>query len=422
MAVVSALGCATKSSMMPAPLAVRLSGADPFALVPPEQRSTTVRVYYATNRAPASPGSNGARYGATLTDEIRLGTATVRLAPQAWDWDRLTSETLAGARPEQSVTGVEELGTLGFATDRNPVASLSADGLPGRAEARFTGTIRSALEACNHRDIFVYVPGINQTFEVGLRRMAEFSHYLDRDGVFLAYAWPAHAHPFAYDADRRHAIASVDGFVRFIRLLEDETEADRIHIITSSAGAPLVSGLLIAMHERQPGAPAPGQTRIGQVIYAASDQDIVAFREMLLNGADEVPEHITIYSSSVDLGLVLTRHFGSGDKTIGRLPANLSDPTASVLRSHSARVTVVDATVAVHYAGRGDMWAHRYWYLNPWVSSDLLAVLRHGLAPDERGLVAGHEGALWCFPPDYPDRLRAEMAACPLAGQAQAAR
>lgn len=414
------LGCASKSAMMPAPLAVRLAGGDPFDLVPPEQRSTTVGVFYATNRAPKSSGTAGATYGAALAEQVRFGAATVRLGPDGWDWDRLTREILDGARPDAIVVHVEEIGALDAARVGDSGTPPPAKGPPDGAEARFAAMINAALATCHHRDIFIYVPGINLTFEIGLRRMAEFSHYLDRDGVFLTYAWPAHPHPFAYDADRRNAIASVEGFTRFVGFLEDETDADRIHLITSSAGAPLVSGLLATMHERRPD--MAGQTRIGQVIYAASDQDVAGFREMLLAGADEVSEHITVYASSVDLGLVLTRHFGSGDKTIGRLPANLFDDTASVLRSHSGRVTVVDATVAVEHAGRGDLWAHRYWYLNPWVSSDLLAVLRHGLGPDARGLLAGQDGALWTFPPDYPERLHAEMAACPLAGRAHATR
>jgi esterase/lipase superfamily enzyme len=266
--------------------------------------------------------------------------------------------------------------------------------------------------------VYVYVPGFNVTFELALRRMAEFSHYLGRDGVFVAYAWPAHSHPFAYDMDRRSAMQSAGRFRDFVQYLAENTGAEKIHLIASSAGAPVVSGALVAMREECGATMTPAQmrerTRLGHVVYAASDQDVDGFRAMLLSGADELAEHITVYSSSEDLGLVLTRHFGSGDKTIGRLPAHLTEADAALLRERAAHVTVVDATGALDDAGRGGMWSHSYWYLNSWVSSDLLGLLRHGISAERRGLVATRDGAMWGFPEDYPERLREHLMACRL--------
>jgi len=295
----------------------------------------------------------------------------VRFGAEGWDWDELNARTAAGERPAITVTQVRETDALETGSDEDGgasiLASMSAEGLPLEAGTVFAARVNAQLESSTGRDVFIYVPGINLTFELGVRRMAEFGHYLGRDGVFVTYAWPAHDHPFAYGTDRRSARRSVEGFREFLRFLATETDAERIHLITSSAGAPVVSETLAALRDERPGVPAAAVrqgTRIGEVIYAASDQGVDDFRAMLDSGAADMADHITIYSSSMDMGLVLTKVFGSGDRTIGRLPAHMRDDDAAHFAEWSDRVTVVDVTNAMGPAGRGDFWAHRYWYLH----------------------------------------------------------
>ena len=62
--------------------------------------------------------------------------------------------------------------------------------------------------------------------------------------------------------------------------------------------------------------------------------------------------------------------------------------------------------VGVKRAAKGK-GGHGYWYQNPWVSSDVLLMIKYDLGPAERGLVRGADGAVWVFPEDYPERLRA---------------
>ena len=65
-----------------------------------------------------------------------------------------------------------------------------------------------------------------------------FVVYVSDEAHFVAYAWPAHTHPFLYGVDRRQAMESIEGFIGFVRFLDERTEARRIHLVTSSAGAP----------------------------------------------------------------------------------------------------------------------------------------------------------------------------------------
>ncbi len=425
-AVALALPCCSSGvRMMPAPLAVREAGTDPFSSIAPGLRSVTVDVFYATNRAPVPSESSRARYGSAVGGSLRVGSAQVRFGPPEWGWDELVASTAAGERPSISVVGVEEFGVLGTAGESGVLtaqsgASMATGGMPMSVREVYAAILNERLARSTGRDVFIYVPGFNLTFELGIRRVAEFSHYLGRDGVFLAYAWPAHSHPFAYWTDRRNARRSAVGFREFLRFLAEQTDVDRIHLITNSAGAPVVSDVLVAIHEEYPGTPPEEVrriTRIDNVVYAASDQSAGGFREMLHSGSAAMATHITVYSSSVDMGLLLTRVFGSRDLTIGRFPSHISADDAALLRERAERVTVVDVTGAIGPAGRGDFWAHRYWYLNPWVSSDLLGVLRHRMPPAQRGLTPSEDGTMWEFPADYVERVREQIRGCGLTWQ-----
>lgn len=396
-------GCGA-ARMMPTPLAVREVGIWPARV---GEDGRTVEVYYATTRGLWDESAAGVRYKSEPSGALRLGSAGVRLGDM--DRESLGRGVVAGARASSRVVRVEEFG--GVEAGAEVQRSLLREAL--RARAGPGG------------DVIVYVPGFNSSFRENVRLVAEFSYFLGPDTPLVLYSWPAHSHPFAYTMDRRRARESVAGFREFLRFLAEDAGAGRVHVLTSSAGAPVVSGALEAIRaeyaDTDPAA-VRERTRIGEVVYAASDQGEREFFEVLESGAAAMAEHITVYASRDDLGLVLTRHLGSGDITIGRLPAHLNAGEEARLLEHAARVTVVDATRASRFAGRGGIWAHSYWHLNPWVSSDLLGVLRHRLEPSRRGLAAAREGAIWEFPADYPERLGEVLVGCGLLWEGELAK
>lgn len=393
-------GCSLQPRMIPAPLAVREASAWPPEALGP---GTTVEVYYVTTRRPTEGPGGGAHYSAEPGHQTRFGTANVRFGDEGWDSYRLADAIAAGRRVRSRLDEVRELD-------------------PARENEAFFGALRGSD---GPHDVIVYVPGFNASFEELLRLVGEMSYFLGGEPKVVLYAWPAHSHPLAYNMDRRRARGSAGSFREFLAMVAERTDAARIHVVTSSAGAPVVTDALAMMHEEFEGltpAEIRERTRIGELVFAAADQDSGEFFDMLRSGAAAIAEHITVYSSRDDLGLVLTRHLGSGDITIGRLPAHLDALETESLREASGLVTVVDATRASRIAGRGGIWAHSYWYQNPWVSTDLLGVLRHRQDPTRRGLTPGPDGVLWQFPADYPDQLLDRMRACGLAPRREMAK
>lgn len=117
-------GCDTRSDrswiMMPAPIIMRDPRFDFTRLVAPENRNTSVRVLYATSRAPAPPGTRG-HYLQSRGDTARLGLANVQLGEVGWSFADLveSDRTSTIATPRRArVTAVETFGELGGEGDR----------------------------------------------------------------------------------------------------------------------------------------------------------------------------------------------------------------------------------------------------------------------------------------------------------------
>ena len=63
--------------------------------------------------------------------------------------------------------------------------------------------------------------------------------------------------------------------------------------------------------------------------------------------------------------------------------------------THTRSFRVIDVTDAAESTNEN---GHRYFRKSPWVSSDVLMMLRFGLGPEARGLVRSADSAMWRFP------------------------
>lgn len=49
---------------------------------------------------------------------------------------------------------------------------------------------------------------------------------------------------------------------------------------------------------------------------------------------------------------------------------------------------------------------HHYWYRHPWMSSDIVFLMRTDLPPHRRGLTPTEVEGIWALPADYPRKVR----------------
>ena len=98
-----------------------------------------------------------------------------------------------------------------------------------------------------------------------------------------------------------------------------------------------------------------------------------------------------------------------GQMVEGEIPRATAD---YLLQSDNLRlINVTDAEGAATDNGHG------YFRKSPWASSDILAAVRYGLGPAERGLVREPGSPIWTFPPDYVKRLQNAIMAQEAAAQ-----
>jgi hypothetical protein len=89
---------------MPTPVMYVDSSIDPFAHLPDQLKKPRSTVFYATNRAPASPDSEQA-YSNSLTPRLRFGRAIVRMGEPDIDWQTLSRLSLTSEdRPPVSIS------------------------------------------------------------------------------------------------------------------------------------------------------------------------------------------------------------------------------------------------------------------------------------------------------------------------------
>ncbi|MCG6941709.1 MAG: alpha/beta hydrolase [Thiohalocapsa sp.] len=162
---------------------------------------------------------------------------------------------------------------------------------------------------------------------------------------------------------------------------------------------------------RSPGPREPGEgakrLQLGHVILVGSDVDRSIMMGYLLDGALRVPETLTIYQSSGDSALGLSRRV-FGRNRVGRVVVGEPNrPGAMAFLEQHREPRIVDVTqVEAGTVGSG----HSYFRDSPWVSSDILMTLLYDLAPADRGLVLKPNSPVWTFPGDYVTRLRRALA------------
>jgi esterase/lipase superfamily enzyme len=97
--------------------------------------------------------------------------------------------------------------------------------------------IRQRLALTQRQAAYVYVHGYNNTFEDGALVVAEFWHFLGRQGVPILYTWPAGIGGLrGYTYDRESGEFTLFHLKQFLRVLASIPELEELHIIAHSPG------------------------------------------------------------------------------------------------------------------------------------------------------------------------------------------
>jgi esterase/lipase superfamily enzyme len=382
-------------TMMPTPVVFWHDEIDPGAWTPEADRSTMVKVFYVTDRK-ASGKPEDRRYTNSRGKALQLGEAVVRIGSKHMTWEDLNAASNSSQRRRTIPIDLKNAREYGSLTEPE-------------GEQAFAGAINQQLARSRNKDINIYIHGANVNFARPCLVSAELFHFLSRDGVMVAFAWPSRQSVARYFADVREAGRSAPNLTALLDFLAANTDAENINILSYSAGSRTLSKGLVGLREKYADADEAElrrALRVSNVIFAASDKDLRTFADEDLRAFYDLPSSIRIVVSENDPILRLARmlHGGSrlGSPNMGEITP---EELAELVKLDKIEVINVTHTVDLREY-EGGFGGHGYWYQNSWVSTDILASLRWQLPADKRGLEIVREGGRqWFFPADYPQRI-----------------
>lgn len=336
--------------------------------VDPEKSYSTVKIYYATDRARTEETLPAKVYGGER-GELELGTATVSI-------------------PETHKPGnIEKPSIWTFDFREDPERHIVLLSVTPRAGDEVFAEMRAQVAETGRPEAFVFVHGFNVPFFEAAQRTAQMAYDMNFDGLPILYSWPSRSSLLSYIADT--AVVNLSGR-RLSRFLEDvvaKSGAERIHLIAHSMGNRAMTDALELFALRYRGE----QPAFDQVLFTAPDLDAGLFVEMMKT-IRVTAKRITLYASNKDWALAVSRRLHGDTPRAGQGGRNIL---------HVADVDSIDMTEIGE-----DMLKHSYYANNPSALTDILSLFWRDAPPDQRcGMqqAQGEQGSYWQYVPAQCD-------------------
>ena len=398
-------GCSTQKTLtlMPKPVIYQDEAIDPFGHLTPVHKNTRTNIFYATNRAPIF-SKNGMSYGNAMDSSIHVGEATILMGGPDVDWDLLLEQSMAEPQLVPVPLTVEKISeTALINTD-----AIHSDYQLTPDQKKFFDAINIELDKALVKEIMVYVHGTKVNFTNAAVLTAEIDHFAGRDFVGLAFAWPSHQNILFYLAgvDVRRALNSSSVLSSLLVLLAENTSAKHINILSYSAGGKVASKALFDLRRAFPELNSDelqDRFRIASVVFAAADVAIDVFFERL-TAISELANQIVVTVTDDDNALKAAEKFMGGNVRAGEEKAEVFEE-AFIVKNKLSNVEIIDVSYGKKVRGF-DISGHHYWYRHPWMSSDIIFLMRTDLPPHRRGLSPTELEGIWYLSPDYPQNIK----------------
>lgn len=355
---------------------VALAGR-PADLTKPPPDETLVRVFYGTDRVnvatAAAPRFSGAR-----ARRLSLGTVVVRI-PRHHQIGRIERPWSLGL-----------LGLTLIERAEDPERHFTILKIEGSDEAAFVEALSRTVSAARayRKQALVFVHGFNVSFDAAAFRTAQIAYDLQFDGAPILYSWPSRGDLSDYEYDQNSASQARPHIEEFLELVRRRSGAEVIHLIAHSMGTNPLMEVLAELNERES---AAGRPLFNEVVLAAPDIDVDVFH-YLAKEIRGVARGITLYASSADRAMQISRKYARGVARAGDVP-----PSGPVVQPG---IDTIDASAigtdffSLNHSGYAE---------NRILLNDLGLLLRAGLRPpNERNLtlvrVSVSDGYYWKHP------------------------
>lgn len=277
------------------------------------------RFFFASNRAPLAGGEDrplAARYGSELGAEWRLGY-----------FDTLIEPSLGLGRWLNA--------SRWFMEEEIKILTVQ-----GTDRADFAARLRPLVEASPHRGLLLLVHGLRTDMDFALRGTAFLAHVIDIDAPVMVFDWPGNQGPSLRSYRRAQEIASASGadLAAILTFVIQEIRPEQLWILANSLGGQVV---VKAFHYlNQDPAFADAEVEVDEVVLTAPDVGKGEFNERFKQDLAALARHTTLYVSSNDRALLLSR-LVNRERRLGE--SSLSVDTAELIGEVEELMGLVEA-------------------------------------------------------------------------------
>jgi len=379
-----------------------------FVDLPPDLKSPSLDVLYVTDRAPRRDESGRLTYTSERSRSMAVGSATT-IFGNGMSWKQLAQESVERKRNGLirlhlgAVTELVRFPPIPYGSHRSGSEYLrDAEVVAAHdaAKAVVQAELERRLKAAPRKEIFLFVHGVDNSFEDAVLTAGELCHFLGREFVCVTYTWPAGAAvgPLrSYTRDRESSEYTIPHLKQILRMLTTSPGVEKVHVLAHSRGTDVATR---ALRELGIEAYAAGFTpleryRIADLVLAAPDIDLdVASQNAWVFESDpdmltaaswprnSLPlnwDRVTVYTSPGDNALGLASTLFSSARRLGQVT-----PEAFSMERQRALANIGGIDV-IEVLNKTDYFGHSYFRTEPAASGDLMAVIRYDLEPGDPG-------------------------------------
>jgi esterase/lipase superfamily enzyme len=250
----------------------------------------------------------------------------------------------------------------------------------------FVEQLRALVGASPQRSLLIVVHGFKERFPSALRKTVFVGHILDINTPVMVFDWPGDQGSSLRGYRNAHRVATESGaeLAKTIELIVNLVKPDKLWLIANSMGGQVVAGAFSHLYQNPEFADAG--IEIEDVILTAPDVSHEEFDNQFKNEITSLTRNLTVYVSSNDRALVMSRLVNLGDSRRGEstLSADMLAEAASIaelIDPDSELITLVDVTPVNRTRN-----FHNFSLETPEFFDDLYLRLTNEKTPFSRGL------------------------------------
>lgn len=215
----------------------------------------------------------------------------------------------------------------------------------------YVNQLRGMISRSPHRGLLILVHGLRTNFDFALRGTAFLAHVLDINAPVMVFDWPANQGSSLRSYRRAQQLASASGaeLADLLRLIVRDVRPDKLWLVANSlAGQVVVDAVGLLAQDSEL---ADAEPEIDHVVLTAPDVSRTGFKGRFKQDLAAVARNTTIYVSSNDRALLLSRVVNLaprlGQSTLSKADADLVDEVQdmlALLEPDSTRIALVDVT------------------------------------------------------------------------------